>query len=266
MISVIRRWAGSGGRRGVGDATQTTRPAVQAAWSRRASRTSLGRSARVRVVQRQRPEYHGFRAGGCRSRRMKAPQRWIGFPCVRGSLKRFVHRGPCGANLKHRARDAGDPALPWWLCSCDQTQSTSHEAAGSLDPGVPRALVSAGRWKARPPKPQGEGGNANVDDGLPGAAKNTGGGALACAATRAYFFTLPLVGRVAPLEARSRVGVIIECESFDPHPARCASASRATLPTRGRVRKQGRCLTIASESRSDRRAKLPSPCPKKIVR
>jgi hypothetical protein len=136
--------------------------AVQAAWSRRASRTSLGRSARVRVVQRQRPEYHGFRAGGCRSRRMKAPQRWIGFPCVRGSLKRFVHRGPCGANLKHRARDAGKPAHRGdYACASKLTLRTGLR--GAWRPGVPRALVSGARV-----------GNANLEYGLPGAAQEYG--------------------------------------------------------------------------------------------
>ena len=69
-----------------------------------------------------------------------------------------------------------------------------------------------------------------MDDGVPGAAKNTGGGALAS-------LSLPCNGRVA--SEASRVGFALDITATRPHPP--LASARGTLPTkRGGIRKKAR--------------------------
>ena len=80
-----------------------------------------------------------------------------------------------------------------------------------------------------------------MDDGVPGAAKNTGGGALAS-------LSLPCKGRVAShkrVYARlrramaRRVGFVLDITATSPHPP--LASARGTLPTkRGGIRKKAR--------------------------
>ena len=63
LISVIRRWAGSGGWRGRRRCDATTPSAVQAARSRCANRASLGRKAMRALGAKQ----GSFPKGGCQA-------------------------------------------------------------------------------------------------------------------------------------------------------------------------------------------------------
>ena len=77
-------------------------PAAQAAWSRRASRASPV-DRRRSIVPRNRPPGAAW-----------SQERWVGAeprkPEKGAAPKRSAHRGSRGASLKHRARDAGEPA------------------------------------------------------------------------------------------------------------------------------------------------------------
>ena len=97
LCSIFRCGAGSGGRSGASEMRrQIPQSAVQAASSRRASRAPLGpRDGDARQPVTGLPAVD------------LGPQRWIGaLADEEGRLKRSVHRGRCGASLKHRARDA----------------------------------------------------------------------------------------------------------------------------------------------------------------
>jgi hypothetical protein len=161
LISVSRRGAGSGGRgmTCIGDAVQG--PAVQAASSRRANRASPG------------PTGGGSRHG----QKCWAPfgptavdRRPSNSRGEAGRLKRDVHRGRGGANLKHRARDA----LGWAdlrLYGLRQaSMSRGVEARGSEHfslrtlrrlmcapdpwrPARPRFIRAGGKWTAAYPGP-----------------------------------------------------------------------------------------------------------------
>ena len=45
---------------------------------------------------------------------------------------KLVHRGPRGASLKHRARDAGEPGTSWWLPLCTPVTLCVHRLRGAL--------------------------------------------------------------------------------------------------------------------------------------
>ena len=97
LCSIFRCGAGSGGRSGASEMRrQIPLPAVQAASSQRACRAPLGpRDGDARQPVTGLPAVD------------LGPQRWIGVLAdEEGRLKREVHRGRCGASLKHRARDA----------------------------------------------------------------------------------------------------------------------------------------------------------------
>jgi len=70
-------------------------------------------------------------------------------------LKRSVHRGPHGASLKHRARDAGEPGTSWWLLLCTPVTLCVHRLRGVWRSPVSRAPSdfsrSAGRRKQAAP-------------------------------------------------------------------------------------------------------------------
>jgi hypothetical protein len=123
-------------------ATRTPNAAAQAAWSCCAGRAARGRdgnacAASHRAGERQSPQ----RWRDPRSKRFGA----------RGS-ERSVHRGPCGASLKHRARNAGDTAdlrLIFGRRSfrnerCRHCSDAARRRGPWVrrGPGVPRALVS----------------------------------------------------------------------------------------------------------------------------
>ena len=183
MISVIRRWAGSGGRWGCRRFGATNPSAVQAARSRRASRASLGWIARGRggrslcLPKGSIPGPDGTEDEEASSPAQESPAAVDRHPCRKARrLKRYVHRGPCGANLKHCARDAGKPALRGEDCLCIRTH-IMHRAAGRFGAPAFRApslLEGDGRLVRRSRKAKAEAGNANVDDGLPGAAQEYG--------------------------------------------------------------------------------------------
>ena len=177
MISVIRRWAGSGGWKARWRCDANALSAVQAAWSRRASRASLGRRcACARFSKGKAPDTTGLRPR-IFPHRIGSPAAVDRHPCRKARrLKRYVHRGPCGANLKHCARDAGKPALRGEDCLCIRTH-IMHRAAGRFGAPAFRApslLEGEGRLVRRSRKAKAEAGNANVDDGLPGAAQEYG--------------------------------------------------------------------------------------------
>jgi hypothetical protein len=95
--------------------------------------------------------------------RVAGAPRWSVVASVTGAANEGVdHRDQRGANLKHRARSAGEPATSWWLTRVNLTQHHTR-LWGCCDPGVPRALgLGAGV------------GNASLDGGLPGAGKEYG--------------------------------------------------------------------------------------------
>ena len=140
---MLGRGAVAGG--GVGDSAQQTRQQVQAASSRRADRTPRGR-----------PD--GAPLGDA------VLKWWIRCPLPKGeALKGTSTRGDAEQTYKHRARSAGKSATSLRLRLCTKKYTSCTELRGCCDPGVPRALVYRGRRM-----------NALSDDGLPGAAKNTG--------------------------------------------------------------------------------------------
>jgi hypothetical protein len=154
LISILQM---RGGERWPGGASEmrrvSTLPAVQAASSRRASRASPGS---VMTALREWSRSAGADLG---------PKRWIGMPRnpreSRGCLKRSAHRGRCGANLKHRARDAFGSGGTAALSGLDKPRC--REASGPAGPsgptGVPRALLFGAR--------------RNLEGGLPGADQRT---------------------------------------------------------------------------------------------
>ena len=103
-----------------------------------------------RLVPARQPRVAGPRDGGNGTGHRLAgpglgPQRWIGGPSnsrgKAGRLKREVHRGRDGANLKHRARDAMETAdLRHYRTSTSLDVARRRGPRVRQDPGVPRAL------------------------------------------------------------------------------------------------------------------------------
>ncbi len=161
MISVIRRWAGSGGRWGCRRFGATNPSAVQAARSRRASRASLGWIARGRggrslcLPKGSIPGPDGTEDEEASSPAQESPAAVDRHPCRKARrLKRYVHRGPSGANLKHCARDAGELAdLRLYLTSTSLDVARRRGPWVPRGPGVPRALVllEGSAWFRRRP-------------------------------------------------------------------------------------------------------------------
>ena len=155
MISVIRRWAGSGGWKARWRCDANALSAVQAAWSRRASRASLGRRcACARFSKGKAPDTTGLRPR-IFPHRIGSPAAVDRHPCRKARrLKRYVHRGPSGANLKHCARDAGELAdLRLYLTSTSLDVARRRGPWVPRGPGVPRALVllEGSAWFRRRP-------------------------------------------------------------------------------------------------------------------
>ena len=109
--------------------THTQSAAAEAAWSRRASRASQG--------------YGGRGVSGAITAASRSSPSAVGRLWTRAHEKgtepeRSAHRGSCGAGLKHRARDAGQPAdLRLYLLG-NLGVARRRGPRVPRDPGVPR--------------------------------------------------------------------------------------------------------------------------------
>ena len=148
--SVSRRGAGSGGRSGgVGDAAQVSSSGGP---SRTVPAHLSVRHAGVKRCE-QGATFDGSTQKAIRTteatspHRREAPERWIGASTSgEAAPERSVHRGRCGASLKHRARNAiGFGGLAALHLTRQASMSRGVEARGSLGTfGVPRALAFRG--------------------------------------------------------------------------------------------------------------------------
>ena len=196
MISVIRRW---GGERW---------PAGR--WRCDANDPTGGPSRVVVACCRT----HGFpRGGGSLA------------PVIGREDERVNHPGQRGANLPNTAR--GAPGIRQFrgdytcVLLAFRTQGCGAVVAPAFR--APSFEEGAGGLVRRSPK--GEDGNEVLEDGLPGAAKNTGD------ESRLLLFTLPWRGRVDRLSvSENDRGGVTFTTIVSPHPARCRSRPS---PSRG---------------------------------
>jgi hypothetical protein len=171
-------------------------PAAQAAKARLPGRRSLGQC--------------GVREG-CSSQKgssvppaaEEAQQRWVKIVCPPGS-----------AWCKPQTPRAGRHGNGGLAALSDFDKPRCREASRSAGPPGP--------W--RPARPRYFFGAADMEVGLPGAAKNAGDDACALS------YPSPLAGRVAASEASGRVGNVGEICERNPTPG----AARRTLPFQGR--------------------------------
>ena len=176
LISIFRYETGSGGR-GMTLALEMRRggPAVQAAeGSRRTGRAPPGP---VMAGRKDRSQVRTLKPGP-----IAVDRRPSNSQGEAGCLKWEVHRGRCGANLQHRARDAlgmADLRRPAERRAIRYASvPRGAEACGSVRTlGVPRALgiFESGRLVA--PKPEGRRRTEMEMRLTPGRAKNRGDGA-----------------------------------------------------------------------------------------